>query len=302
MTNEFSTESKPVVCLGVFDGVHRGHQALLAFGRQIAHQYSEPLVAVTFDPHPLQIVDPSRAPRMLTTLDQRIALLQQFGADRVEVLEFSTDMSHMDSDEFFHSILQKHLHVRHIVVGENFTFGHRARGNVDTLRTLGLDAGIGVSQVPLTTDSVPISSTRIRAALDQGEIRLASELLGHPFRLSGVVVMGDQRGRDLGYPTANLDWPTFVLIPQDGVYAGFVHTESATFPAAISVGTNPQFEGSSQRIEAYVLDRTDLDLYGHRVEFEFVALVRPQKVFANLDGYLQQMTVDVERVRQELEG
>lgn len=291
---------RPVACIGVFDGVHTGHQRVIAQGRLIAQQDSRELIAVTFDPHPMRVVQPDRAPEMIGTLEQRKARLLDSGADRVHVITFTPEVSEQSSEEFVQQTLVEALNVGAVVVGSNFTFGHRARGTVDTLRDLGDKFSFSVTEVDLSGETSPVSSSRIRAHLRAGEISQAQELLGHPFAMAGEVVYGDQRGRQLGYPTANLKWDTgqYLVIPADGVYAGYVHHGETRDPAAISVGTNPQFEGAERRIEAHILDRTDYDLYGLQVEFEFTKFLREQKVFGDLDDYLAQMAIDVQSARE----
>ena len=292
--------NRPVACIGVFDGVHIGHQHVITQGRQIAQSDSSELIAITFDPHPLRVVRPDQAPQMIGTLEQRKVLLTNSGVDRVHVLNFTPEVSEQSSEEFVEQTLVQELNVGAVVVGGNFTFGHRASGTVDTLRNLGDKYSFSVTKVDLSGGSSPVSSSRIRAHLRAGEIPQAQALLGHPFTLAGEVVYGDQRGRQLGYPTANLKWDSsqHLVIPAEGVYAGYVHHGGAKDPAAISVGTNPHFEGLEQRIEAYILDRTDCDLYGQRVEFEFTEFLRDQQVFGDLDDYLAQMVIDVKNTRE----
>lgn len=298
-----SVESpRSVACIGVFDGVHRGHQHLISIAQATARTTDAELVAVTFDPHPLRIVKPKSAPLMLTTIFQRTQLLKEAGASRVHVIDFTHEVAEMTSEEFVLETLVNQLNVSAVVVGSNFTFGYQAQGNVDTLRQLGEKYSFTVTEVALAGDSLPISSSRIRALLTEGRISDAQVLLGHPFALGGEVIYGDQRGRDLGYPTANLQWAAHMLIPADGVYAGFVLHHGSAHPAAISVGTNPQFEGIDRRVEAFILDRTDFDLYGKYVEFEFKQYLRPQQTFPDLEAYLAQMRIDVDRAREVAQG
>lgn len=292
--------SRPVACIGVFDGVHRGHQLLIREGRALADTSSRELVAITFDPHPLRIVNPDIAPEMIGTIQQRESLLTAYGVDHVHVIPFTSTLSEQTSEEFVQQTLLQELNVGSVVVGQNFTFGHRATGNVDTLRELGQKYGFTVTEVGLSGDTHPVSSSRIRSNLHAGEIAEAQALLGHPYSMAGEIVYGDQRGRQLGYPTANLKWDVsqHLLIPAEGVYAGYVHHGGVKDPAAISVGTNPQFNGIDRRIEAFILDGTNINLYGHVVEFEFAQFLRGQQVFANLDDYLAQMSIDVTVARK----
>jgi riboflavin kinase / FMN adenylyltransferase len=294
--------SGSTLCIGVFDGVHRGHQALLNRGREMADQLGNKLVVVTFDPHPLSVVKPELAPKMITSIPQRIKLLRDAGADNVHVLNFTPEMSTLSSEQFTTQELVDRLNAVAVVVGENFTFGYRAKGNAQILSELGKDHGFIVSVVPLKKDSEPISSSRIRRLIESGEVSNAARLLGHPYLLAGIVVEGDARGRGLGFPTANLEWAHSLIIPGDGVYAGHVIVGENRHPAAISVGSNPQFGGVNRRIEAFILEGKDWNLYGQDLEFEFNELMRPQMVFPSIEGYLGQMTLDVDRAHQILSG
>lgn len=264
-----------------------------------------PLIALTFDPHPLMIVRPDAAPRMLATLRQREELLLEHGVDEVRTLTFTSELASLSPEEFATQMLVEGTYATTVVVGENFTFGHNALGSVETLIQLGDRYGFGVIPAPLFRNSSTISASRIRGLIASGEVVAASELLGRPFRLEGRIVEGDQRGRELGYPTANLSWDSQLIFPADGIYAGYLvdHdsvSQYSRYPAAISIGTNPQFDGAEQRIEAYVLDHSDLDLYTHQVEFEFVTFIRPQRKFSDLQQYLAQMPRDIDAVKSAL--
>lgn len=289
-----------VLCIGVFDGVHRGHQALLSEGRALADELGLPLVAVTFDPHPMAVVRPESAPQSLASLSERRFLLFNAGADDVFVLKFTKEVSGWDPEEFIHRVLADTLKATAVVVGENFRFGHRAAGTVDTLREAGTRYGFTVREVGLAADQEPWSSTRVRKALTAGDIAEANRVLGREYELTGIVVHGDHRGRELGFPTANLFWLGNPVIPADGVYAGWLIVGNQRFPAAISVGTNPQFAGIERRVETYVLDRDDLDLYDQEVTVVFVAHLRGQLVFDGLEGLVVQMAQDVAATRAVL--
>lgn len=297
-----TSDDGTVLCIGVFDGVHRGHRALLSEGRRQADVLGLPLVAVTFDPHPMSVVGPHHAPRSLSNLDHRQDLLIDAGADAVDVIEFDTAMASRSPEEFIASELVDRMGARAIVVGEDFRFGHRASGSVDTLRSAAELHGFTVTGVGLVGDDARWSSTRIRSLLDQGEVEAATEQLGRLYSIDGVIVHGDHRGRELGYPTANLSWPDDPVVPEDGVYAGWLEVDDVTYPAAISVGTNPQFDGRERRIEAYVLDRDDLDLYERAVRVSFAARLRGQQRFADVDALVTQMARDVDRARTLLLG
>ena len=291
-----SHSSPKTVCIGVFDGVHRGHQMMLKVGRAVARDSDTELEVVTFDPHPSYVVKPESAPPMISSVSERTELLLAEGVEGVRVIPFTIELAQQTPEEFAKQHLAGCLHV---VVGQNFTFGAGAAGTVETLRDLGGTYGFTVHPVDLATDGdgATLSSSRVRGLVHQGDVAGAMQVLGRAFTLAGTVVYGDQRGRQLGYPTANLRWDMNRLIPGDGVYAGFLRWNSHRYPAAISVGTNPQFEGAEKRIEAYVLDRDDLDLYGQTVEFEFTDFLRSQEIFPDLDAYLDQMKIDVARAR-----
>ena len=289
-----------VACIGVFDGVHKGHQALIAQAKDEASRAGIPLVAVTFDPHPEAVIRPGHAPQSLATVDQRVELLMAAGADAVEVLVFDESMARESPTEFVQSVLVERLRAKVVVVGENFLFGAHAAGNVSVLAELGRSRGFKVRAVPLASDDAPWSSSRIRGLLAAGAIDEANDMLGRSYSIDGLVVHGDHRGRELGYPTANLQAAGDPVIPSDGVYAGWLSVDGEPMSAAISVGTNPQFEGNERRIETYAIDRTGLDLYGRQVRVAFEERLRGQEVFDTLDAFLAQMADDVQRARLRL--
>lgn len=290
-----------VVCIGVFDGVHAGHRALIAEARAEADALGAPLIAVTFDPHPAAVLRPIAAPRSLASLDERVRLLQDAGADEVDILRFDQRMSTETPAEFA-DFLVAQFGAAVVVVGANFRFGAGATGDVSTLRELGDSRGFRVRSVALRSDGEPWSSTRIRSLLMEGQIEAANRILGRAYRLEGIVVHGDHRGRELGYPTANLRVEGSPVIPADGIYAGWLTVAGSRYPAAISVGTNPQFGGDEQRVEAFAIDRSGLDLYGHPAAVDFTDFLRPQAVFDSLADFLAQMRADVDRARALLAG
>jgi riboflavin kinase / FMN adenylyltransferase len=292
-----------VVTVGMFDGVHRGHRALLDRVAAEAAARGVPAAAVTFDRHPLAVLRPGSEPPLLTTLDRKVELLGQAGMAVVVVLEFTRELSEVTAEAFAAELLFDSLAARAVVVGENFRFGHKAAGDPALLAELGRPRGVEVVAVPLRADGdQPVSSTRIRAELAEGDVAAAAALLGRPHSVEGVVVVGDRRGRPLlGIPTANLDTPPAgIALPADGVYAGHLTDEvdGATRPAAISVGTNPQF-GTARRVEAHVLD-FDGDLYGHRVSVSFRHRLRGQVTFAGTDELIAQMQADIDQARRLL--
>ena len=290
--------SGSVVCVGVFDGVHRGHRSLIAQARVKADRARLPLVAVTFWPHPAAVLRPADAPKSLATIDGRVELLRAAGADDIDVLRFDEDLAALTPEEFVQRELLDRLGARVVVIGENFVFGAHAAGNVEVLRELGSTLGFEVLAVPLESYSEPWSSTRIRRQLAAGEIAEANRILGRPYVVEGEVVHGDHRGRELGIPTANLRPEGNPVIPADGVYAGWLDAGGERMPAAISIGPNPQFAGEDHRIEAYAIDRTGLDLYGQQVRVEFIDYLRPQAVFPDVESFMAQVWADVASARE----
>lgn len=289
-----------VVAIGTFDGVHRGHAALLARAKNHAERLNQPLVVVTFWPHPATVVRPASAPKMLGTLEDRIHRLEQAGVDAVLVLPFTAAFSEVAAEVASRAILLDAMAVSTVVVGEDFRFGRGAVGDVAMLRSVSGDQGYVVDAVELRKDEVDrFSSTRVRRLIDAGDVAGAAEILGRPFAITGPVVPGERRGRELGFPTANLDCPANLAIPADGVYAGYLDHAGEHHLAAISVGDNPTFVGASRRIEAFVLD-ADLDLYGHEVTVTFMARLRDMLPYTGVEPLIAQMTADVEDVRRLL--
>jgi riboflavin kinase/FMN adenylyltransferase len=298
-----------VVTIGNFDGVHRGHQALIRRARTVADARGARLVAVTFDPHPMAVLRPEHAPAPLSTVDERCRRLGEAGVDDVLVLPFSREIASWSPGEFVERVLVEGLHAAGVVVGANFRFGARAAGDVAFLGADGRFVSEGVEldggpQVRPRSDFVGAfwSSTYVRTCVAEGDVEGAAEALGRPYAVTGTVTRGEQRGRELGYPTANV--PVGVrAVPADGVYAGWLRLlpDGQPLPAAISVGTNPTFDGHRERrVEAYVLDRDDLDLYDRDVEVSFVARLRGMVRFDGVEALVQEMGRDVARTRELL--
>jgi riboflavin kinase/FMN adenylyltransferase len=289
-----------VVVIGNFDGVHRGHVELIRTAR--ASEPNARVVAVTFWPHPMSVIRPDRTPPLLTSLERREELLRLAGVDEVVVVNFTSDVASWSPARFVDEVIRP-LHPSRIVVGENFRFGFRAAGDVATLEELGAGE-FKVQALPLITDGTrPSSSTLIRHAVAEGDFGRVRELSDHAFRFSGVVVEGDHRGRQMGFPTANVPVPAGMAVPADGVYAGWVtrlDVPSPRWPAAISVGTNPTFDGVERRVEAYVLDRDDLELYGVPIGIDFYARLRGQIKYEGMESLIKQMHADVEQARHVL--
>jgi riboflavin kinase/FMN adenylyltransferase len=286
-----------VVVIGVFDGVHKGHQALLNRAKDIAD--GRPIVALTFDPHPRTVFAPDSVPPMLTTLADRVELLKIHNADQVAVMKFNEQFAAMSPEDFVKNILVDQLHVSTVIVGKNFTYGAKAAGNVDSLVKDGLKYNFTVDVQELTGGEEPISSSRIRNLVMEGKVEEARTLLSRPHRLDGVVVHGEKRGREIGYPTANIGKIDGQTIPADGIYAGWLTVGINFWPAAISIGTNPTFEGDRGRqVEAYALDQQGLDLYDKAASVEFGWYLRPTLKFNGLDELLVQMKKDCDEARR----
>lgn len=317
------------VTIGVFDGVHRGHQALLARVVEEAAARGLSPAAVTFDRHPMAVLRPGSRPKLLTTLRRRVELLGEAGMASVLVLPFTRELSRMPAEEFAKQVLFGALRARAVVVGANFRFGHQAAGDVALLSELGRRRGVAVTGVPLQVLDAPgdrrsagaaragqgrglapalpeppggevVSSTRIRAALAGGDVEAAARLLGRPFALEGHVVRGHRRGRLLGIPTANLAVPARLAIPATGIYAGHLETKGlGRLPAVTSVGVRPQFGGTELAVEAHVLD-FEGDLYGRRVSVSFEHRLRGEATFPSVADLVAQMQEDVRQARHLL--
>jgi riboflavin kinase/FMN adenylyltransferase len=306
---------RTVVTIGMYDGVHRGHQSLIGTAVQRARAMRRPCLLLTFDPHPAEVIRPGSHPAILTSLDRKAELVAGLGVDAMCVLPFTPEFMRLPPETFTHTVLVEHLHAAQVVVGQNFTYGFKASGTVDTLVAEGRRFGFAVEGVPLSNvgsddgpgeEDVTISSTYIRACVAAGDMVTAARALGRPHRVDGVVVRGDRRGRDMGYPTANVESPPFTAIPADGVYAGHLVTRDPRsgasrerLPAAISVGTNPTFQGSRRTVEAYVLDYDD-DLYGEHVGVEFAQRLRPMAAFTDVASLVAAIDEDVTRTREIL--
>ncbi|MEU4568525.1 bifunctional riboflavin kinase/FAD synthetase [Micromonospora sp. NPDC023956] len=293
---------RSVVTIGVFDGVHRGHQATIGHAVARARELDVRSVVVTFDPHPAEVVRPGSHPAVLTEPARKAELVEALGVDVLCVVPFTPEFSRLPAEEFVHDILVENLHAALVVVGENFRFGRRAAGDVALLERLGRTFGFGVEGAPLVAaDGTVFSSTYIRACVDAGDVAAAAVALGRPHRLEGVVVRGDQRGRELGFPTANLLCHRYAAVPADGIYAARLIRRGGAEPlaAAVSIGTNPTFSGRERRVEAYALDFTG-DLYGERLALDFVAHLREQRRYDSIEPLVAQMNEDVARTRAAL--
>ena len=290
------------VTIGKFDGVHAGHRAVITQLRAAAARENLRSVVVTFDRHPLALLAPEKCPDALVGPDQKMDLLAGTGVDATLMLAFDRALSMQSAEDFVTSILVDALSARRVLVGHDFRFGHRGAGDVALLIELGKTYGFSVEVIADVTPKGDrrVSSTWIRELLSEGKVADAALLLGHSPTVRGMVVHGAKRGRELGYPTANLSPESHGLIPADGVYAGWLEVGNARYPAAISVGNNPTFDGVAQKqVEAYVLDE-DLDLYDQVVDVQFVERIRGMVAFTGIEPLIVQMGDDVERVRQLL--
>lgn len=303
-----------IVVIGNFDGVHRGHQELIASARAQAGPDGT-VIAVTFWPHPMSVIRPDRTPLLLTDITDRRSLLEAAGVDEVVVVEFTDAVASWPPERFVDEVLRP-LRPTKIMVGENFRFGFRAAGDVTLLSKLGRADGDGCGEPDggsgfevagislLQAGDQPDSSTRVRAAIADGDVKLAADLLNRPFRVRGVVIQGAQRGREMGFPTANVPVPNGLAVPEDGVYAGWLtrldRPDTEPLPAAISVGSNPTFVGENRRVETYVLDRTDLELYGVEIAVDFAHRLRGQIKYTGMEALIEQMHRDCDRARELL--
>jgi riboflavin kinase/FMN adenylyltransferase len=293
---------RSVVTIGSFDGVHRGHQLIIGRAVERARTLGLRCVVVTFDPHPSEVVRPGSHPPLLAPQHRRAELMGELGVDAVLVLPFTLAFSQLSPQDFVRQVLVRALHAAVVVEGPNFRFGHRASGNVELLAELGAEHGFEVDLLDLTVtgsigDGAPFSSTLTRRLVAEGDVAGAAEVLGRPHRVEGTVVRGAQRGRELGYPTANVETLPHTAIPADGVYAGWLTAADERMPAAISVGTNPTFDGTSRTVEAYAIDRVGLDLYGLHVSVDFLAYLRGMEKFDSIDALLDRMADDVKQAR-----
>lgn len=287
------------VSIGKFDGVHAGHRAVIAELKSLAEQDGLAAVVITFDRHPLALLSPAHCPKPLVGVDQKLDLLAETGVDATLLLEFNEALAALPPEEFVESILVAGLHARHVLVGRDFRFGARGAGDVALLQELGARHGFEVRLVDdVKRDNLHrVSSTWIRELLVEGNVHEAARLLGHLPTVRGIVVHGAARGRDLGFPTANLSPDSVGFIPGDGVYAGWLTDAGTRYPAAISVGNNPTFTGVAQKqVEAYVLDR-EIDLYDHQVEVSFVERIRGMVAFTGIEPLIEKIRDDVDRAR-----
>lgn len=305
-------ETGTVVTIGVFDGVHRGHQLLISKAVDTARELGVPCVVMTFDPHPVTIFAPERAPRALMPLDERARHIADLGVDALLVIDFREELAGLTPAQYMDDVLVSTLGAKHVLVGENFTFGRDAAGTATDMAQLGERAGVDVTIVKLLGEGeVRICSTAIRDHLSGGDVALATDFMGRPFSVIAPIERGAGRGgKELGYPTANQYASDTSAVPADGVYAGWLTIiddgdidgdmqPGVRYPAAISVGTNPTFGDARRSVESFVLDR-DADLYGRMARVEFVEKVRDMLKFNSVEELLEHMARDVSRTRDIL--
>lgn len=291
-----------VVSIGVFDGVHRGHQALMRTVIEKATELSATPVVVTFSRHPLAVIAPGSEPPLITTLGQRARVMGEVGIKALVVLEFDDAMRHMSPEEFVRAVLVDGLGCAHVVVGANFRFGHQQAGTIETLSDLGAKFGFGVTIFALQMDrgDEVVSSSLIRKHIAEGDMEQVAEEMDRPYVLEGTVGHGSARGHDLGFPTANLAVHDHMILPKLGVYAGWMRWNDARYPAVVNVGLNPTFgDRDTPIVEAFIID-FDQDLYDQTIEIEFTHRLRDELRFTNVDDLMTQMHADVEQGRRLL--
>ncbi len=288
-----------MVALGNFDGVHLGHQVVLRRAVEEGRRRGVRVVAATFDPHPRAVLGPRVQPKLLTTLELRREALLRYGADEVRAIRFDEEFSKKSPEEFVREVLVGEIGAVAVVVGENFRFGHRAAGDLEELERLMRSLGAEAYSVLVRSgdEKAGISSTRIRELVAGGEVEEAAKLLGRPYLLRGEVIVGDRRGRSIGFPTANVVPDPAVVVPPRGVYAGFVRVGEVVHPACTNVGVAPTFERGKSRVEAYLID-FEGDLYERVVDVSFVRRIRAEKRFSGVDQLKEQIARDVEEARR----
>lgn len=294
--NEYPT----VMTIGVFDGVHRGHQHLIGSAVRRARELGAQSAVLTFDPHPDHVLHPDRKQRYLCSFERRAELIEQLGVDVLVVLPFTEATKSLSAQEFIAHICGA-LQLRELHVGHDFALGRKREGNVTRLAELGQEFGYGVYEVDaLIVDGSPVSSSRIRAALSEGDVATAAMLLGHPFGVDGPVVRGDQRGRTIGFPTANIGVNELQMLPADGVYVCRAHVQGQRYGAVTNVGVRPTFDGVRRTVEAHLLDFND-DIYGETVKLEFLHRLRGEQKFNGIGELVAQITRDAEAARAWLD-
>jgi riboflavin kinase/FMN adenylyltransferase len=298
---KFSPEKDTLLTIGVFDGVHLGHKHLISKLKELAQKQGLLSGVITFSQHPEEVLSPKTKLPWLTSLEPRIALLKNEGVDIVVPLSFTRQLASLSPERFL-SILQKHLRMKGLVVGPDFALGKNREGDINALRRLGRETGFSITVVPpMAIDGEVVSSTAVRQALADGDIKKAEKLLGRPFRLEGKVVGGDKRGRKLGFPTANLEAAPGQALPTGGVYACRAYVNGQIYSAMTNIGSHPTFGGSQKLIETYLIDYSG-DLYGRELAIDIIERLRDEKKFDTAEQLEEQMAEDVSRGRAILEA
>lgn len=291
---KFSPQKDILLTIGVFDGVHLGHKHLISRLKELTRKQGVLSGVITFSQHPQEVLSPRTKVPSLTGIEQKLALLQDEGVDIVIPLPFTPQLAALSPEQFL-SLLKEYLKMKGLVIGPDFALGKDRQGNIDALRRLGQEMGFSVTVVPpLTIDSEVVSSTAIRKALAEGDMKKAQKLLGHPFRLEGRVVGGDKRGQKLGFPTANLEVAPGRALPSGGVYACQAYINGQSYPAMTNIGSRPTFGGGPQLIETYLLDYNG-DLYGHELAIDIIGRLRDEKRFDTPEQLIKQIAEDVKR-------
>jgi len=285
-----------VVCVGTFDGVHRGHAHVIETAVRNALTQKLPCALVTFDRHPAQVLRPESRPPVLGTLEQNLRVIRSLGVSVCVILPFDRAMAETPAERFAEEIFDRHLRARQVVIGHDFAFGHHRRGTPEWL-SAHYDT---VVVPPYAPEGQRISSTAIRELVASGQVESAAKALGRPFALAGVVVPGQQLGRKLGFPTANLARSLEQVVPADGIYAGWAHIDGRVFAAATSIGVRPTVGGEDRTVEAYLLDYPGDEIYGRAMEISFVHRLRPEMKFDSVEELVHQMHEDVRHVREKL--
>jgi riboflavin kinase/FMN adenylyltransferase len=293
---------RTVLTLGNFDGVHLGHQAIIGRAVATAREIAGRVVALTFEPHPIAVLAPERAPALIQPMRERLRLLRDLGVDVLVLQRFTRAFAALEPEAFMTDFVLAHLEVAHVVVGHNVSFGRNRAGTVATLRTLGGRYGFAADEVgPVTVDGEVVSSTALRAIVRRGDVASAARLLGRPYTLRGRVVEGDRRGRSLGFPTANLRWRSGLLLPADGVYAVRAMQAGRRLGGVLNIGIRPTFGERRRSVEVHLLDFAG-DLYGRWLEVELVASLRPERTFSGPDALARAIAEDIARARAILES
>jgi riboflavin kinase/FMN adenylyltransferase len=292
--------ARPVLALGNFDGVHRGHRAILETARARARGSNVPAVAMTFEPNPAKVLAPARAPRLLMTLDDKLACMAEIGLDAIIVAPFTRELSLWSPEQFARQCLVERLHISGVVVGHSISFGHARAGNAGVMKDLGEKLGFEVGVVEaVSVDGAAVSSTRIRRAIEHGDMGAAARMLGRYHFLSGIVIRGSRRGHQLGFPTANLRSLT-ETIPADGVYATRMVLAEGAYPSVTNIGLNPTFDETQRSVETHVFDFSR-ELYDRLVKVEFIERLRGERKFDSGEALAHQIASDVQRARAILD-